>query len=81
MTNFHDSRPPAPAPPNTVPNTSNDIVTVCAWCPELHIMRLPRVTADRITILIVGSRLVITRNGTPLGISHGICEVCKAKRT
>ena len=42
-------------------------------------MKLPRQPHDRIEILIEGSRLVITRNGVQMPVSHGICSGCAAK--
>jgi hypothetical protein len=59
--------------------TKQNTATVCAWCKDLHIMKLPRQPHDRVEILIEGSRLVITRNGVQMPVSHGICSGCAAK--
>lgn len=72
---------PTPAP-SLFEATKGTTAIVCAWCPELHIMKIPRESHDRIEILQEGSkRLVIRRNGEQLAISHGICRGCAAKET
>jgi hypothetical protein len=58
--------------------TKENTAIVCAWCAELHIMKLPRQPHDRIDILIEGTRLVILRNGQQMPVSHGICSSCTA---
>ena len=71
------TKPPASAP-SLFQAAKENIAIVCAWCPELHIMKLPRESHDRIEILQEGKRLVIRRNGEQMPISHGICRGCAA---
>lgn len=74
---------PTPTPaPSLFEATKGTVAIVCAWCPELHIMKIPRESHDLIEILQQGSkRLVIRRNGVQLAVSHGICRGCAAKET
>jgi hypothetical protein len=56
-------------------------VTVCGWCPELHILKLPRRDLDVIVIMQMGKGVTdvqIQRNGERLTISHGMCPSCKS---
>lgn len=58
---------------------TENMAVVCAWCPELHIMKLQRKSTDVIEIMQEGAkRLVIRRNGVQLAVSHGICRSCSA---
>jgi hypothetical protein len=57
------------------------VATVCAWCPELHILKLPRRDTDVIVVMQMGKGVTdvqIQRNGERLTISHGMCDPCKA---
>jgi hypothetical protein len=51
-------------------------VTVCAWCPQLHIMRLERAALDVVMIVQEGKRLLVFRNGESLEVTHAICPAC-----
>ena len=63
-----------------VPNVAErDVVVICAWCPQLHIMRLERGAGDLILVLQQGQDVRIHRNGKALSISHGICEACELR--
>jgi hypothetical protein len=55
------------------------IATVCAWCPSIHILKIQRRETDVVLAFQQGKRLTISRNGTELKISDGICEPCRAK--
>lgn len=67
---------------NAAPLTQvgSEIVSVCAWCPGINILRLERQPADVILVFQQGNQLTISRNGVPLKITHGICPVCKTKQ-
>lgn len=56
-----------------------DVAVICAWCPQLHILRMQRRDVDVIVIYQQDKELRIIRNGKNLTISHGICEPCRAK--
>lgn len=63
-----------------------DFVTVCAWCPELHVLRVERKPDDVIVFAIDGAgKLEMAYRKRPsesvhkLKISDGICDVCRAK--
>jgi hypothetical protein len=55
------------------------IVQICAWCPELHILRFDRQPEDLVLVEQTGKHLTITRNGALMTISHGVCEPCRQK--
>lgn len=85
-TTRHSAQPnpeTAPATRPTQPSTiENEVVTICGWCPELHILKLQRRDADVIVILQMGigrQNLMILRNGKNLRVSHGICVPCREK--
>lgn len=68
-----------PAEPSTV---SNDVVTICAWCPELHILQMERREVDVVVTIQIGKdpkSLQVIRNGKELRISHGICVPCRER--
>jgi hypothetical protein len=84
---FHDRASERPAGeadaadrPGAAPDGAegSEIVTVCAWCPALHILKMQRRETDVVIVYQQGKRLMISRNGMPLTISHGICPSCKA---
>jgi hypothetical protein len=54
-------------------------VTICAWCPSLHILNLQRREQDVIIVYHQGKELRIMRNGVSLRISHGICIPCRER--
>jgi hypothetical protein len=54
-------------------------VSICAWCPQLHILRLDRNALDVVMIVQEGSHLSIFRNGDSLEITHGMCPNCYEK--
>lgn len=62
-----------------------DIVSVCAWCPELHVLWLERKPCDNFLFEIrtdTGALVVTRVRGgvrTELFVSHGICEPCRAR--
>jgi hypothetical protein len=58
---------------------AENMVTICAWCPQLHILKLQLRDIDVLIIYKQGKELRILRNGVNLTISHGICEPCRAK--
>jgi len=53
-----------------------DAVAVCAWCPELHILRIERGAADVVVYYQRGNELQIFRNEKRLEITHGMCPAC-----
>lgn len=64
----------------------DDVVSVCAWCPELHVLRLEKKLDDVIMFGIAGTGRIESawrkRPGKPatrLTISDGICDACRAK--
>lgn len=58
---------------------AENIVTVCAWCPQLHILKLQLRDIDVLIIYQQGKEMRILRNGVNLTISHGICEPCRVR--
>ena len=66
-----------------------DIVTVCAWCPQLHILKLEGQPGDefqvRSKVDADGTRLHAYwrwRQGQgwrELAVSHGVCAACRAQ--
>lgn len=76
----------AHTPPDTANVTAiDDVLVVCAWCPELHILRRPNLPSGtwlhiRIHGKAVLASIVEMWNAaeTSLPISHGICDACKA---
>jgi hypothetical protein len=67
---------------------SEDIVTVCAWCPELHVLHMEHTPGDVLFAIFAGGKVNIfrTRGGelgllpaTLMTISDGICDSCRAK--
>ena len=80
------SRDRAPAP-DPLPS-GEDIVTVCAWCPELHVLHMEHTPGDVLFAIFAGGKVNIFRSrGGELGllpatlmtISDGICDSCRAK--
>jgi hypothetical protein len=71
----HDS---ASAPSGESGSTAagGDIVTICAWCPQLHILSIQRRDVDVVVTIQVGKQLRVIRNGKELKVSHGICAPC-----
>lgn len=75
---------------HTPPDISNvraidDVLVVCAWCPELHILRRPTLPAGSWLHIRIHGKTVIASivvmwgdDETSLPISHGICAACKA---
>lgn len=55
----------------------SDFVTVCAWCPGIHVLKIQRRDTDVIIAFQQGKRLMISRNGSPMQISDGICDPCR----
>jgi hypothetical protein len=66
-------------PLNAAVIPAENIVTVCAWCPQLHILKLQLRDIDVLVIYKQGKELRILRNGVNLTISHGICEPCRKR--
>lgn len=58
---------------------SADIVTVCAWCPNLHILKLQLRDVGVLIVYKQGKELRIMRNGQNLIVSHGICAPCRER--
>ena len=63
-----------------------DVVTICAWCPELHVLKIDRQLGDLIMLAVNGTGRLESayrkRQGEPvtlLTISDGICDACRAK--
>lgn len=59
-----------------------NIVSICGWCPQLHILKLKRRYTDVVIVVIHKGKprhYEIFRNGEKLQISHGICPPCKEK--
>ena len=54
-------------------STPSEVVSVCAWCQQLNILRMQRRDTDIVIIYQQGKELRIIRNGTVLTVSHGIC--------
>lgn len=61
------------------PRRAENFVTVCAWCPQLHILKLQLRDVDVLVIYKQGKELRIIRNGVNLQITHGICEPCQRR--
>jgi hypothetical protein len=87
---FHDRTSERPAlssyagdrpcsPQGSAQDDPANFVTVCGWCPEVHILKIHRRETDTVIVLHYGKRLMILRNGIPLTISHGICVPCRDK--
>lgn len=89
-----DAAHAAPAPENAARAAAGsirsdgraDVVTVCSWCPELHVLHLDRQLGDVIMIAVNGVGSVESawrkRQGEPvthLLVSYGICDACRAK--
>ncbi len=55
-------------------------VSVCAWCPNLNILRMQRRATDVVIVYQHAGDLTIFRNGQKLQITHGICDSCKKGR-
>ena len=76
-------RPSADTAPATRPVTpstvESNIVVICAWCPQLHILKIQRRDVDVIVVFQLGKELRIVRNGVNLDISHGICQPCRER--
>jgi hypothetical protein len=64
--------------PNPAESTIES-VTICAWCPHLHILKMQCREQDIIIVYRQGKELRILRNGVNLVISHGICQPCRAR--
>jgi hypothetical protein len=58
---------------------SKNVVSICGWCPQLHILEFARTDEDLVLIQQIGGKTVITRNGTLMTLSHGICAPCAEK--
>lgn len=67
---------------------TRDVVVVCGWCPQLHILRahvehletLVVFIDDRNGVSIYRAEAVADHSGYKrLIVSHGICEACKSK--
>jgi len=56
-----------------------DTVSVCSWCPELHIERIERGPRDVVVIYQRGNELKIFRNDRQLEITHGMCPACELR--
>lgn len=69
------NNPAAPTPEIA----GSGIVVICAWCPELHILKIQRREEDCVSVFQQGKYIRISRNGKQLEVSHGICEPCRAK--
>jgi hypothetical protein len=61
------------------PGPDAEPVTICGWCPSLHILNLQKREQDVIIIYQQGKELRIIRNGVNLNISHGICIPCRER--
>lgn len=60
--------------------SGGDIVSICAWCPELKILSLQRRERDVVVIMLSGEKQIqVWRNNVKLFVSHGICDPCQAK--
>jgi hypothetical protein len=70
---------PAAGDDSTAAVNTGDIVTICGWCPQLHILSIQRRDVDVISIVLFEKKTVIFRNGTQLKISHGICAPCSER--
>src|ERR1700682_1368448 len=68
-----------------------DAVTICAWCPELHILAIDHRPGDHIFVSIANGCVNVFRSragevgtrkalpGTRLTVSDGSCEGCRGK--
>jgi hypothetical protein len=63
-----------------------DIISVCAWCPELHVLRVARRRGDVLYLYTnEEGKLDMAYRKSPgeaikrLEISDGICPTCKAR--
>jgi hypothetical protein len=63
-----------------------DMISVCAWCPELHVLRVARRRGDLLFLFTnEEGKLDHAYRKSPgepmkeLGISDGICPSCKTK--
>jgi hypothetical protein len=57
----------------------SNVITVCGWCPQLHILQFDRQPDDLVMIQQHGRQLTVSRNGALMVVSHGICEPCRRK--
>jgi hypothetical protein len=60
---------------------ADNTATVCAWCPEIHILKLgpKRQAADVLIIYQQGRKAKIILNGRDLVILEAICPSCRAR--
>jgi hypothetical protein len=72
---------PATRPATHLPEPGPDAepVVICAWCPNLHILKLQRREQDVVIVYWQGKEMKIIRNGVNLQISHGICATCRER--
>jgi len=61
------------------PALAAEFAVICAWCPQLNILRMQRRDTDHVVIYQHGKVLTIVRNGQTLTISHGICPLCRER--
>lgn len=61
------------------PDRSACYVTICSWCPHLHILKLQLRDVDVLIVYQQGKERRIIRNGVNLTVTHGICEPCRAR--
>jgi hypothetical protein len=76
---FDTTRPPEGTP-------ADRFVSVCGWCPDLHIMNLPMPADDEthleaVFIFRYNGLITFQRNGDRLFVSAGICDACRQKLT
>lgn len=61
------------------------IITVCAWCPQLRVLQIPRRPGMHLAIVLKDDGQIddvwwLGDSGAPhLQVSHGICDDCRAQ--
>lgn len=61
------------------PPIGPEMVSICSWCPELHILRIERGPRDNIAIYQRGNEVHVYRNTQRLEITNGMCPECLAR--
>lgn len=76
-----------PAPSGSV-GSPRDVITICSWCPALHVLRLERRSGDHFVFFVgdEGRLRIAYRSDRDdinkvLTISESICPACAARLT
>lgn len=63
-----------PVAPPSVP--AEDLVTVCGWCSELHVLSMRYRESDCVAFYLHSGQIEVFSGLKRLAISHGICNDC-----